>query len=181
MTKQKKTETIETRISNIETKLKEIKTNLDSNDKELSSNNSNMNNSNKAVLGTSPRDHDTDGDGLPDGWEWLHGLDPRSAIGPDGPGGDPDGDGMTNLARFLAEAPDDAPVTFVASRGPAGGIRLRWLGKPGPKAQLEAASTADGLFTAVPAHGPPHSLTSGTQSFEPAAEDTMRFFRMRLL
>ncbi len=135
----------------------------------------------EAVLGTSPRDHDTDGDGLPDGWEWLHGLDPRSAIGPDGPGGDPDGDGMTNLARFLAEAPDDAPVTFVASRGPAGGIRLRWLGKPGSKAQLEAASTADGLFTAVPAHGPPRSLTSGTQSFEPPAEDTMRFFRMRLL
>ena len=52
-------------------------------------------------LGTNPFKADTDGDGLPDGWEVLHELNPRRAIGRDGAAGDPDGDGITNLARFL--------------------------------------------------------------------------------
>ncbi len=43
---------------------------------------------------------DGDGDGLADAWETLWGLDPRSAAGGDGAGGDPDGDGRTNLQEF---------------------------------------------------------------------------------
>jgi hypothetical protein len=39
---------------------------------------------------------DTDGDGMPDGWEVQHGLDPSV----DDAGADMDGDGLSNLAEF---------------------------------------------------------------------------------
>lgn len=45
---------------------------------------------------------DTDGDGLPSGWETFFSLDPASAAGVNGASGDPDGDGKTN-AQELAE------------------------------------------------------------------------------
>ncbi|MFN8062588.1 MAG: hypothetical protein U0Q12_25775 [Vicinamibacterales bacterium] len=45
---------------------------------------------------------DTDHDGLPDSWELQYGLDPASAVGNDGATGDPDGDGATNLAEYVA-------------------------------------------------------------------------------
>jgi hypothetical protein len=45
---------------------------------------------------------DTDGDGLPDSWEMTYGLDPRDATGDNGAAGDPDHDGASNLAEFIA-------------------------------------------------------------------------------
>ena len=43
---------------------------------------------------------DTDNDGLPDAWEVQTGLDRQSAGGSNGAGGDPDGDGLTNLQEY---------------------------------------------------------------------------------
>lgn len=43
-----------------------------------------------------------DFDGLPDDWEESYGLDPYDGSGANGPWGDPDGDGLDNLAEFLA-------------------------------------------------------------------------------
>lgn len=54
--------------------------------------------------GTNPRDPDTDEDGLPDGWELRYVLDPLDdgSIDPrNGPDGDPDRDGLTNIEEFL--------------------------------------------------------------------------------
>ncbi|MEO8260259.1 MAG: VCBS repeat-containing protein [Acidobacteriota bacterium] len=43
---------------------------------------------------------DADGDGLPDAFEVLYGLDPNSNAGDDGASGDQDGDGFSNLEEY---------------------------------------------------------------------------------
>ena len=45
---------------------------------------------------------DSSGDGLPDWWKTLYGLDPGSSTGDHGRYGDPDGDGLPNIAEYLA-------------------------------------------------------------------------------
>jgi hypothetical protein len=51
--------------------------------------------------------HDTDNDGLPDGWEVQFGLDPRNdgfdGTWTEGPFGDPDGDGLMNIDEFFGQ------------------------------------------------------------------------------
>jgi alpha-tubulin suppressor-like RCC1 family protein len=52
---------------------------------------------------------DTDGDGLPDEWERTHELNERSADGEDGPNGDSDSDGLTNIQEYnLGTTPRNA-------------------------------------------------------------------------
>ncbi len=48
-------------------------------------------------VGTDPLTPDTDGDGMPDGWEVKHGLDP---LDPDDASEDPDNDGLSNLEEY---------------------------------------------------------------------------------
>jgi len=42
------------------------------------------------------------GDGLPNGWKQQYGLNPLLSSGNNGPNGDPDGDGFSNLQEYLA-------------------------------------------------------------------------------
>ncbi len=51
-------------------------------------------------LTVQPGDPDSDGDGLPDWWEQRSGLNPNAGSGDDGPSGDPDSDGVSNLAEL---------------------------------------------------------------------------------
>lgn len=46
---------------------------------------------------TDPLNSDTDGDGLPDGWEVANGLNPSDGSNEHGANGDPDNDGLVNL------------------------------------------------------------------------------------
>lgn len=50
--------------------------------------------------GTDPFNADSDGDGLPDGWEYFSGLDPLNPCGLDGPDGIVDASGRTNLEVY---------------------------------------------------------------------------------
>jgi len=79
--------------------------------------------------GADPKNFDTDGDGLPDGWEWSYGFSPMSSAGDDGPEGDPDDDGMTNYEEYVAgTSPNDRQSVFeIAEVLPAGNTAgLRW-------------------------------------------------------
>ena len=49
------------------------------------------------TAGTDPKDPDSDGDGLPDGWEVAHGLDPLNLSDATL---DPDDDGLSNLQEL---------------------------------------------------------------------------------
>ncbi len=133
------------------------------------------------LLGTNPNDPDTDGDGLPDGWEFIHALDPRVATGADGPGGDPDHDGVSNLAEFLLATHPRDPVSLRALGLRNGTLRLVWLGMPGMNAQLEEAEAPTGPFTARPDFGPPRPLTTGPQMLDLPTDAAPRFFRLKLL
>jgi Bacterial TSP3 repeat len=75
---------------------------------------------------------DTDGDGLPDAWEYQH-FGNLSAT----PNADPDGDGMTNLQEYLADtdplnASDNLRITsFNTTLTPAfRQMNLTWTSKP---------------------------------------------------
>ena len=57
-------------------------------------------NSVELAQGADPQDTDTDHDGLPDGWEIQYGLNPNSSVGANGPLGNPDNDGLTNLTEY---------------------------------------------------------------------------------
>jgi PKD repeat protein len=75
----------------------------DSSDAELDYDNDNLTNLKEYQYGTNPLDHDSDNDGLPDGWEIANNLDPLDNGSTDiknGPDGDPDGDGYTNLEEL---------------------------------------------------------------------------------
>ncbi len=53
-----------------------------------------------------PAGHDTDADGLPDGWEVEFNLDPRdngSVLRRNGAAGDPDNDGLRNINEYLGQ------------------------------------------------------------------------------
>jgi hypothetical protein len=92
---------------------------------------------------------DADGDGLPNGWEQQYKLDPFDPAGNNGPNGDPDGDGFTNLQEYLAGTDPtnnaSAPrITAVTREGNS--IRIAWLTGLGKTNALQAA-TGGAYFT----------------------------------
>lgn len=95
-----------------------------------------------ADTGTDPNVLDTDGDGLPDGWEVRHFLNPVSSTGDDGQEGDPDRDGKTNDEELVAGT-DPADPTSVFSIDQmwfdpgTGDLILAWKGVAGKRYQVQ--------------------------------------------
>ena len=67
-----------------------------------------LNNINEYWLGTSPTNADTDGDGMPDGWEIKMSFNPRD---PQDANQDRDKDGLSNLGEYFFGTDPDIPDT----------------------------------------------------------------------
>jgi hypothetical protein len=74
---------------------------------------------------------DADGDGLPNGWEQAHGLDPLSSVGNNGADGDPDGDGFSNLEEYQAGTDpqnfNSTPLQVTSIVRQGNNVLLTWL------------------------------------------------------
>jgi hypothetical protein len=91
---------------------------------------------------------DTDGDGIPNGYEQSHGLDPLNAADANL---DPDGDGFSNLQEFLAgtDPTNNASYFHITSIvGTGNDVLINWMTGPGRTNALErSAGTAGGSYS----------------------------------
>jgi hypothetical protein len=125
---------------------------------------------------------DSDGDGLPDGWELARGLSPVRAAGDDGGEGDPDGDGARNLDEYAADTDPEDPgsrLAVIGLRLDAGTPRLRWKG--GVESWQFVETSPDLASTSLPwrplhTGSPPTSVTNEWLDSEHGAP---RFYRIR--
>ncbi|MBC8127012.1 MAG: hypothetical protein H8M99_07700 [Gloeobacteraceae cyanobacterium ES-bin-144] len=129
--------------------------------------------------------NDTDNDGLPDAWETLYGLstaDDGSVNIDNGPDGDPDHDGYSNIVEWLVGmnpiVVDNSAYPKLSIATIAGGYRLTFPTLPNRKYQLQASTALQGwlplgepLITAP--NAPP-----GTFQLDDTDGLSKRFYRM---
>ncbi len=139
------------------------------------------------AAGLDPRNPDTDGDSLPDGWEIQMGLNPKSPVGPDGPEGDPDGDGLPNLAELRAGThPNDPVSTFQLTAEITAGrqVRLSWASVLGRRYWLEEGDLREHSFAPASWTSQPIMGSGETLQFlppmSPAPGASHRLFRLRV-
>jgi hypothetical protein len=107
----------------------------------------------RAVAVISSAQGDDDGDGLPNGWEIEHGLDPfdNGAIDPrNGAPGDPDGDGATNSQEYSAGTdPRDRNSVFKITGVSLSGVEIvtiSWSSAAGRRYSVDRAAQLSGPF-----------------------------------
>ncbi len=123
---------------------------------------------------------DTDGDGLPDTWEMQFGLNPNDSTGINGPDGDPDLDGFTNLQEYLAGTnPRDANSLLRITQLTNGGRRISWQSVPGKNYQLYSAQDITEAFE--PLSDPITAFQSVTSYTNNAPLNLKEFYRVRVL
>jgi hypothetical protein len=138
--------------------------------------------------GDGERDHadwDDDNDGLPDAWETTYGLNPLSAAGNNGAGGDPDGDGMTNAEELEAgTSPSnrhDVLAVESISVDPAG-VHIGWPARDDRSYRVEHTSTLTNTPASWQALGPFRTAISNPESAtDPApAEGLPGYYRVKV-
>ena len=134
-----------------------------------------------------PPDLDSDHDGLPDDWETANGLSANSLTGFDGPDGDPDGDGYTNLQEFLAGTDPHDPNSSLKVRLNLisdARVRVEWPMLPGRSYVLEYAnSDLSNYDTLLRTNLPSGTLSRrGTvvEDFSAPSAAKSRIYRVRL-
>jgi hypothetical protein len=114
---------------------------------------------------------DADADGLPDAWELQYGFDPHDPSGRNGATGDPDGDGVTNLAEYIAGTdPLDARsylrIESISAPGPgAGPVRLTFFARANRFYSVQYANSPGGPWTTL------HEVDAQPADHEAAIED----------
>jgi hypothetical protein len=119
---------------------------------------------------------DVDGDGLPDTWEMqVFGTLSRNGAG------DQDGDGMSDLAEFMAGTDPTDPDSLLRLTGiqrVVGGFEIRWTSVSGKTYSLQRSPAANGAFSDIV------TGISGTAPenirFDPASATNIHFYRIKL-
>lgn len=138
----------------------------------------------RLITGYTAAPIDTDGDGLQDGYERAHGLNPND---PTDAAKDSDGDGVSNLQEYLAGTdPQNAASVFKitqATRDASGNLTLVFPSVMGKVYTCEYKNAlTDSAWTSP---GATYNGTGGnlTLSFSPAdlGNGTARFYRIRVV
>ena len=141
---------------------------------------------------TSPNNPDTDGDGLPDGWEVQHGLNPMDngslamsggvANPANGAAGDLDGDGIDNLTEWLMgmnpQVADASAFPKLGITKIAGGFRLSFPTLPDRVYQLQVSVGLNGWTNSGTAVNTSEATGPGTLQIDDTSGLPKRFYRM---
>jgi len=144
---------------------------------------------NTAVLNSNA---DTDGDGIPNGYEQSHGLDP---LNPADASADNDGDGFSNLQEYLAGTdpndPNSTPfhVTSIIQQGSGHNILLTWTTVGGTTNQVQVTQgTGNGSYATNGFTNLSSQLLIGGSGLVTnnyidtgGATNTFRYYRVRLV
>jgi T5SS/PEP-CTERM-associated repeat protein len=126
---------------------------------------------------------DTDSDGMPNGWEQAHGLDP---LNPDDADADADGDGVSNLQEYLAGTnPNNASSLFTITSLALtnGNVRVSWSAVGGKHYVLQTNSALGTAFSDVsPVIAVPGTGETVTNYLDPGAATNSKthYYRIRL-
>lgn len=123
-------------------------------------------------------DADADTDGIPDSWEILHGLNPAVQDA----GNDPDADGATNGAEYLAGTDPFNATSRLRARTSVleNAVRIDWPSIPGRNYLIEESPD---LASWSPAIGSTilTATSANSSATLPRGDSTQRFFRIRAL
>ena len=125
---------------------------------------------------------DTDGDGLPDLWEQqqVPPLNPNDATGDNGPDGDPDHDGFTNLQEYIAGTnPRDSNSLLKITTIANGGQVITWSSVPGKNYQVQA--TPNVTFAVEPMSGTITAFGASTSYTNAMPASPQQFYRVRVV
>jgi hypothetical protein len=139
------------------------------------------------ALGLDPHHPDRDGDRLPDGWEVHWRLNPSRSGSDDGAEGDPDYDGLGNLAEYYAGTDPKNPASVLrlsATLLPNHQLQLSWLGVVSHRYWLEEGVLDGGSFYPVAGQLDPITGSGATESrrllLDAETHPQRRFFRVRV-
>jgi hypothetical protein len=133
--------------------------------------------------GSNPYLADTDGNGLPDGWEYKYFGVPTGSD----PNADPDGDGLSNLQEYLAGSnPQDGNSVFrITEIQPVGNnIRITWKAGGGRTNIVQSAPSLTGMYSnmssniILPGSG---DTTTNYLDAGAATNAPVRFYKIRLV
>ena len=138
----------------------------------------------ESSLETNSNELDTDGDGLPDGWEVTHALSPLRDFLSDGSEGDPDHDGHSNLDEWLANTHPRDPKSRLSLRAEIvepGVIQIQWQGMPGVTYELQSSFSPQGPYASIQTPETPKNKTNRPYLLKlhlDAFQNGARFFRI---
>ncbi len=110
---------------------------------------------------------DTDDDGLRDKWEVANGLDPHDATGVNGPNGDRDGDGQSNLTEKLSGTMANDPHSrfeILSATLESETLHLTWPSAPGRRYRIQTSNDLDTWTTFIGVFGKPVEIKASDGS-----------------